>query len=74
MDNDDLQDRSSTDSYKAGVQLGMLYADVKSYLTAAGRDEDDTELKAFLVLLEALADVPEAADAIAKARTAWDEH
>ena len=74
MTTHDHQESSSSDSYKAGVQLGMLYADVKSYLAAAGRDENDTDLKAFLVLLEALGDVPEAADAIAKAKAAWDEH
>lgn len=68
-----MADNPQTSSFRAGFELGKVYAEVQSYLNHAGESEDGPLARTLLAAINAIGSIPDPGSATQEVIDAWNQ-
>ena len=67
-----MADSTQTPDFRAGFELGKVYAEVQSYLNYSGESEDGPLARTLLAALDAIGSIPDPGTATQEVIDAWN--
>lgn len=67
-----MADNTQTPGFRAGFELGKVYAEVQSYLHHSGESEDGPLARTLLAALDAIGSIPDPGPATQEVIDAWN--